>query len=72
MAQGPPRKEDVISPQEMMRQPTQKKPQKGRGAQKEKPRDLEPLVLEMPAEDRKLVLETRSDSKTILWTGSMA
>ena len=47
MAQGPPRKEDVtISLLKMIRQPTEKKPQKGKGALKKKPRDVAPLVPE--------------------------
>ena len=67
MTQGPPRKEDVmISLLKMMRQPTEKKPQKGGGAPKKKPRDLEPVILEMPAEEKKLMLQIRGDSKTIV------
>ena len=57
VAQGPPRKEDVmISLLKMMRQPTEKKPQKGGGVPKKKPKDLGPLVLELPSEDKKLML----------------
>ena len=36
-----------------------KKNKERRGAMTKKPRDLEPLVLESPAEDKKLVLEIR-------------
>ena len=42
----------------------------GRGALKKKPRDVVPLVLERPPEDKKPMLEIRCDSNT-LWTGSM-
>ena len=41
--------------------------------QRKKPRDLEPLVLETPAEDKKLMLEIRSDSKTTVdWVNGHA
>ena len=64
MAHGLARKEDVMtSLLQMMRQSTEKKPQ-SKGIQKKKPRDLEPLVLEAPAEDMKLVLEIRGDGQT--------
>ena len=47
------RPEDVtISLLKVMRQPSEKKTKKGSGAQKKKPRDLEPLVLETPVEDK--------------------
>ena len=52
--------------QEMMRQPTEKKKQNGRGIPKKKPRDLSPLVLEKPTSDKKLILEIRCDSKTVV------
>ena len=45
----------------------------GGGAQKKKPRDLEPSVLETPAEDKKLMLEIRGDSKTMVaWVNGHA
>ena len=74
VAQGPPRKEDVtVSLLKMMRQSTEKKKQKGGDAQREKPRDLEPLLLEMPAENKKLMLEVRRDSGTIVdWVNGHA
>ena len=57
----------------MMRQPTEKKPLKGGGAQKKKPRDLELSVLEKPAEDKKLMLEMRSVRKRIVdWVNGLA
>ena len=38
-----------------------------------KPRNLEPLVLERPVEDEKLMLEIRGDSNTIVdWVNSHA
>ena len=38
-----------------------------------KPRDLEPLVLEWPAEDKKLKTEIKGDSKTIVhWANGHA
>ena len=56
-----------------MGQPTEKETQKGEGALTKKPRDLEPLVLEMPAEGKKLVLEIWGDSKTIVdWVNGHA
>ena len=70
MLRGAPCKENVtISLLRMMRQPTEKKTQKGEGAMTKKPRDLEPLMLEMPAEDKKLVPEISGDSKTICGMG---
>ena len=77
LAQGPLRTEDVtISLLGMMRQPTEKKTQRRGGAlpslPKKEPRDLEPLVLETPAEDKKLMLEISGDSKTIEdWINAM-
>ena len=38
--------------------------QKGGSAVTKKPRDLEPVVLEMPAGDKKLVIQIRCDRKT--------
>ena len=50
----------------------QRKNTQERGAQKKKPRDLEPMVLETPVED-KLMLEIRSDRKTIVeWVNGHA
>ena len=49
------------------------KPQKGDGALKKTPRDVGPLVLERPAGDKKLILEIRGDSKTIVdWVNGHA
>ena len=63
----------MINLLQMMKQPTEKNPQKGGGAQKKKPRDLEPLVLEAPAEKEKLMLELWGDSKTIVdWVNGYA
>ena len=46
---------------------------KGRGAMAKTPRDQEPLVLEMPAEDERPVLEIRGDGKAIVdWVNGQA
>ena len=67
MIQSPPRKEDVmISLLKMMRQPTEKKNQKGGGSGKKKPRDLVSSVLEGPTSDQKLMLDVRGYSKTVV------
>ena len=72
MEQEPPRKEDVtISLLAMTRQPTEKKTQKGGGAQNKKPRDLAPLALEMPAKDKKLMLEIRDSKISVDWVNAM-
>ena len=66
MIQCPLHAEDVmIRLREMMRQPTEKKKQKGEASGKKKPRDLD-QVTDKPTSDKKLVLEVRSDSKTIV------
>ena len=67
MVRGPPRKEDVtFSLLASMRQATEKRTEKGGSALRKKPRDLAPLAIETPAEDKKLILEIRGDSKTIV------
>ena len=71
MAQGPHRMEDVTSTRDD--ETSGGKIEKGGGAMTKKPRDLELPVLEMPAEDKKLMLEIRSDSKTIVdWVNGLA
>ena len=58
MAQGPPSKEDVtLSLLATMRQAAEKRTEKGGGALTKKPRDLAPLILEVPTEDKQLMLE---------------
>ena len=69
VTQEPPCKEDVTtSLLKMMRQPTEKKTQKGGSAMTKKPRDLEPLALEILAEDTKLKSGVTARQ---LWIGSM-
>ena len=47
--------------------------EEGGGAQKKKPRDLEPLVFEVPAEDKTLMLEIRDDGRTMVdWVNGHA
>ena len=67
MAQGPPRIEDLThSLLTSMRQATGKRTEKRGGVPTKKPRDLAPLVLEVPAQDNTLILEIRGDSKAIV------
>ena len=67
MAQGPACKEVVTNRLvKMMRQALENKTQKGGSAMTKKPRNPEPLVLEVLAGDKKLVQEIRGDSKTIV------
>ena len=64
LAHGQPRKEDVtVSPLSTMRQAAARRTENGRGAMTKKPTDLDPLVLERPAEDKTLMLEMRGDRK---------
>ena len=72
MEEGPRRKEDVtVRLLATVRQAAEKRTERG-GAMTKKPRDLEPLVLDRPAEDKKWILEIRDDSKTIVdWSMAM-
>ena len=64
-AQGPQGRRDVRSTRDDETSGG-KRTEKGGIALTKKPRDLAPLVLEVPTEDKKLILEIRGDSKTIV------
>ena len=52
VAEGPPRKEDVMISLLKMTSQRRRNHRRERGAHKKKPRDLVRLILEMPAEDK--------------------
>ena len=67
MAQGPPCKEDVTHCLlASMRQAVEKRTKTGGSELTKKPRELAPLVLEIPVEDKRLMLEIRGDSRMVV------
>ena len=67
VTRGPLRKEDVtVRLHATMRHVAGHRKDKKSGLPTKKPRDPDPLILEEPAENKKIILEMRGDSKTIV------